>query len=228
MAEDDEDIVDADILEESQPSKLSSKDKIDAVLGITGGKSVDEFLDGLSLDTEAIHETLSAIDDQVQTSLQNIDQAASSIQSQSEQGSSLLEIKNIDLSLREVEDMISLSKKMFKHIAESILTTDLVDSELVQAASKLLESIHVNIAEFIQLYRSKQQFVDKIKVMIFQQEQKKELMLLKHKLDLEKIQAKGDKEDPKAVEAEGMVSYSQESIIKAMNTHDDDDKEDEV
>lgn len=227
MAEDDEDIVDADILEESQPSKLSSKDKIDAVLGITGGKSVDEFLDGLSLDTEAIHETLSAIDDQVQTSLQNIDHAASSIQSQSEQGSSLLEIKNIDLSLKEVEDMISLSKKMFKHIAESILTTDLVDSELVQAASKLLESIHVNIAEFIQLYRSKQQFVDKIKVMIFQQEQKKELMLLKHKLDLEKL-SKKDAGDPKTVEAEGMVSYSQESIIKAMNTHDDDDKEDEV
>lgn len=223
MAEDNEDIVDADILEESQPSKLSSKDKIDAVLGITGGKSVDEFLDGLSLDTEAIHETLGAIDDQVQTSLQNIDQAASNIQSQSEQGSLILEIKNIDLSLREVEDMISLSKKMFKHIAESVLTTDLVDSELVQAASKLLESIHINIAEFIQLYRSKQQFVDKIKVMIFQQEQKKELMLLKHKLDLEKI-SKKDAGDPKAVEAEGMVSYSQESIIKAMNTHDEDEE----
>ena len=42
---------------------MSSKEKIDAVLGITGGKSVDEFLDGLSLDTEAIHETLGAIDD---------------------------------------------------------------------------------------------------------------------------------------------------------------------
>jgi hypothetical protein len=42
---------------------LSSTDKINAVLGITGGKSVDEFLDGLSLDTEAIHETLGVIDD---------------------------------------------------------------------------------------------------------------------------------------------------------------------
>ena len=60
--------------------------------------------------------------------------------------------------------------------------------------------------------------------MIFQQEQKKELMLLKHKLDLEKIQAKGDKDDPNVVEAEGMVSYSQESIVKAMNTHDEDEE----
>lgn len=127
----------------------------------------------------------------------------------------------MDLSLREIEDMIGLSKQMFKHIADSILTTDLVDSELVQAASKLLESIHVNIAEFIQLYRSKQQFVDKIKIMIFQQEQKKELMLLKHKLDLEKIQMKGTNSgDPEAIEVEGMVSYTQETIVKAMNDHD--------
>lgn len=222
----DIDIEDIKSNEDLKQHKISSTDKINAVLGITGGKSVDEFLDGLSLDAEAIHSTLGAIDDQVQNSLQSIDQAASKIQSQSEEGSSILEIKNIDLSLKEVEDMISLSKKMFSHIAESILTTDLVDSELVQAASKLLESIHINIAEFIQLYRSKQQFVDKIKVMIFQQEQKKELMLLKHKLDLEKI-SKKDAGDPKAVEAEGMVSYSQESIIKAMNTHDDD-KEDEA
>ena len=51
----------------------------------------------------------------------------------------------------------------------------------------------------------------------------KELMLLKHKLDLEKL-SKKDAGDPKAVEAEGMVSYSQESIIKAMNTHDEDEE----
>ena len=47
-------------------------------------------------------------------------------------------------------------------------------------------------------------------------------MLLKHKLDLEKL-SKKDSGDPKAVEAEGMVSYSQESIIKAMNSHDEDE-----
>lgn len=205
----------------AQP-KVSSTDKINAVLGITGGKSVDEFLDGLSLDADAIHSSLTAIDDQVQSSLDSIDQAAMAIQSQSGEQSSILQIKSIDLSLQEVEDMIGLSKKMFKHVAESILTTDLVDSELVQAASKLLESIHINIAEFIQLYRSKQQFVDKIKVMIFQQEQKKELMLLKHKLDLEKIEKK-DASDPKVLEAEGMVSYSQESIVKAMNHYDSED-----
>ena len=32
----------------------SSKEKIDAIFGITGGKSVDDFLDELSLDTNKI------------------------------------------------------------------------------------------------------------------------------------------------------------------------------
>lgn len=152
---------------------MSSKDRIDAVLGITGGKSVDDFLDSLSLDTESIHTTMSSIDDTVKTSIQQIDDAAMQLQKcssseiQDTNSSSILQLKNMDLSMQQVEEMIELSKKMFKHIAESILTTDLVDSELVGAASKLLESIHINISEFIQLYRSKQQFIDKIRVMIF-------------------------------------------------------------
>ena len=32
----------------------TTKEKIDSILGITGGKSVDEFLDGLSLDANRI------------------------------------------------------------------------------------------------------------------------------------------------------------------------------
>lgn len=58
---------------------MSPKDKIDAVLGITGGKFVDEFLDSLSLDTEAIHGTLESIDDKVKDSLTSIDETASQL-----------------------------------------------------------------------------------------------------------------------------------------------------
>lgn len=49
------------------------------------------------------------------------------------------------------------------------------------------------------------------------------MMLLKHKLDLEKLEKKSAADDPKMVEAEGMVSYSQESIIKFMNTATNED-----
>lgn len=75
----------------------------------------------------------------------------------------------MELSLKEVEELISLSKQMFKHIADSILSSDLIDSELVHAASVLMESIHINIAEFIQLYKSKQAFVDKVRFAVLQQ-----------------------------------------------------------
>ena len=89
--------------------------------------------------------------------------------------------------MKEIEDMIELSKKLFKHIYNNIITSDLLDSELIESAAKMLESIHINIAEFLEMYREKQRFIEKIKLMIFQQEQRKELMLLKHKYDMEKI-----------------------------------------
>lgn len=55
----------------------------------------------------------------------------------------------MDASLREVEEMIDLSKQLFKHIYENIVSSDLLDSELVEAAAKMLESVHVNIGEFL-------------------------------------------------------------------------------
>jgi sensor c-di-GMP phosphodiesterase-like protein len=55
----------------------------------------------------------------------------------------------MELSMKEIEDMIDLSKKLFKHIYMNITSSDLIDSELIAAAAKMLESIHINIAEFI-------------------------------------------------------------------------------
>lgn len=49
--------------------------------------------------------------------------------------------------------------------------------------------------------------------MVFQQEQKKELMLLKHKLDMEKLQMKAN---DGAVDAENLVEYSVEDITRAL------------
>ena len=61
----------------------------------------------------------------------------------------MLDIASMNKSLKEVEDMVSLSKSILSHVANSILATTLIDSEAVQAYSKLLESIHLNIVEFI-------------------------------------------------------------------------------
>ena len=57
--------------------------------------------------------------------------------------------------------------------------------------------------------------------MQLQQEHRKELMELKHKYDLELLNAKnGDKSNE--IDAENLVSYSQESIIKMMKQIDNE------
>lgn len=69
--------------------------------------------------------------------------------------------------MAELEDIVNLSKDIIRHVHASILATPLIDSEAVQAYSKLVESIHINIAEFISIYRDKQNFANKIRYALF-------------------------------------------------------------
>lgn len=94
--------------------------------------------------------------------------------------------------MKEVEDLIFTSKKMFKHIYENIITSDLIDAEVVSAVAKLMEGIHINISEFISMYKDRQKYIDKIKLMVFQQEQRKEMEELKHRLAMERMKSKID------------------------------------
>lgn len=190
-----------------------SKEQIDAVLGITDGQSIDDFLDGLGSDTASLSSTFQTIDSGVKGAVEKIDESFKQVQAQPDSSASILAIKDIDLSLKEVEELIDLSKKLFKHIYQNVITSDLIDSEVVGATAKLLESIHINIAEFLSVYKDKQKFYDKIRVMVFQQDQKKELMMLKHKLDMEKAAAKLD---DGAIDAETTSVYNQEDIVKLL------------
>lgn len=198
--------------------KLTSKQKIDQLLGIESDQSIDSFLEDLSEQTIKINETFQEIELDVKDKLQEIDKNI--VKVQSGKTDSILALQNMELSMKEIEDMIDLSKKLFKHIYMNITSSDLIDSELIAAAAKMLESIHINIAEFIQLYRDKQHFIEKIKVMIFQQEQKKELMKIKHQYDMEKLQMKNT--DKEAENAE-MIAYSIEDITRII--HQDELKE---
>ena len=193
----------------------TQQEKIDAVLGITGGKSIDEFLDGLSLDNDKIESTMQTIDSTVKSELSSMPDCTNNMTS--------IQLSSMEESLSRIEDMVELSKSVLRHVAESILATPLIDSEAVQAYSKLMESIHINIAEFVTLYKDKQSFVNKIRYAMFQQEQKKELMLMKHKLDLEKIKAK----DVNSVDANvvDVNSWTQEQIIKALEKNEENDSE---
>lgn len=196
---------------------MTTKEKIDQVLGITSGSSIDSFLSDLDIETNDVKQTFSDIDETIKTDLDIVDKKLELIK-QDGSPADLLVMKDISTSMSEVESLIVQSKQIYQHITESILGTDLVDAELINAAAKLLESIHINISEFISLYRDKQKFVDKIKYAIFQQEQKKELIMLKHKLDMEKLQCSAKQGEPgQVIEAEGgMVPYSTADISKLL------------
>lgn len=46
----------------SAPHIATQQEKLDAIFGITGGKTVDEFLDSLTLESGNVQKTLDAID----------------------------------------------------------------------------------------------------------------------------------------------------------------------
>lgn len=199
----------------------TQQEKLDAIFGITGGKSVDDFLNDLSLEANDVQDAMSSIEQNVKDQVEKLDAYEVSIQT-GQSTDVMLDIASMSKSLKEIEDMVSLSKSILSHVANGILATSLIDSEAVQAYSKLLESIHLNIVEFIQVYKSKQDFMNKIKYALFQQQQKKDLMLFKHNLELEKIKLKNG---PEAIEADSVStrSWKQEEITKILNEQQDDE-----
>lgn len=199
----------------------STKQKLDEMFGITDGKTVDDFLDGLNLDAQKIEDTMSSIDDGVKTQMKQIDECSKGIMENP--GDSVLQIKTMDDSLKQVEDLVVLAKGIFKHVYESVMASDLIDSELVQSLANLMEGIHLNIQEFISLYRDKANFVNKIKTLVFQQQQKKELMRIKHEYDMEKLKFK---DGPQTIDAESTVVFDIDSIVRQLDEKKKDENAD--
>lgn len=189
------------------PHIASQQEKLDALFGITNGEDLDTFLSGLSLD-EAVQkkdEALSAINE-LSTLEQDMQQKMDAIESASTSLAMPMDMLSVQMctmehSLKELEDIIDLSKDIIRHVHQSILATPLIDSEAVQAYGKLVESIHISIAEFIGIYRDKQNFINKVKFSMIQQEQKKELMRYKTDLTIELMKAK---EGPKSIDADSV------------------------
>ena len=128
------------------------------------------------------------------------------------------ELKQEIINQKKLLKHIRARKQIFKHISDSILATDLIDSELVHSAAVLMEGIHINISEFVSLYKSKQNFIDKVKFSILQQQQKKELLQFKHDLDMQKLKTK-DPDQVVDVTGESKV-FRQEDIINALKDID--------
>ena len=164
---------------------MTTKEKIDQALGVSCGKSMDQMLDELDVDSAQVTEALDGLDRAAGGAFDKVDQAAAALQRGV--GAGALAIGDMTASLKEVEDMIGQTKLVFRHIVENITSSDLIDSELVHSAAALVESMHLNVAEFISLYKQKVKFVEKVKLMVLQQQQRIELAELKHRQNLELV-----------------------------------------
>lgn len=195
----------------------STKQKLDEVLGIKDDQSIDDFLDDISLNAEQLSSTFESVSEQVKSDLTNVDTKLAEINS-GNQTDIQLAMNDLASSMKEVEDLVVLSKQMYKHIYENFCSSDLLDSELIGAAAKLLESIHINVKEFIDMYRERQRNIERLQQQQAKFEHDVFMENLKHKHAMERIQAKGD---DGAIDVEsGMVNFSQDEIIKALAKED--------
>lgn len=190
------------------------------MFGIPSDGSVDDFLNKLSSNpdqtVQQMSEGMNDVANGVKDALAKVDQGLAQLKTTSNIAPETL--VDLNSSMQQVEELISLSKDMFKHIYEAITTTDLVDSELVSSASQLLTAIHENMSEFITLYKERQAYIDNIRILVLKQEQKKELMALKQKYDIEKLQAKLDNNATDT----NAIAFSVAEMTKMLNDADEE------
>lgn len=142
--------------------KQTSKEKIDAVLGIKDNQSIDDFLDNIEIDADKIQNKVEQVSAQINEKIKSIDNNITDIKNGSDE--TILLMSDMQTSMKEIEDLVVLSKQMYKHIYKNICSSDLLDTELISAAAKLLESIHLNIKEFIDLYKDRQKSIEQIQL----------------------------------------------------------------
>lgn len=191
-----------------------STQKINEALGI---ESIDSFLSSLDIDDEKIDQ-LNKVDEQVKGDLEKID---AQMDNYKNGGIEKVNLDDISTSLGHIKELVDVSKETIRYIYQQIIDSELVDSELVGSFSKLLEAVHIQISEYIGLYKDRQNFYYKVKLEAIKQQNKLEQMKLKQEFDLEKIE-KSKKND--AVTVDNMkISYSQEDIINQLEDNDSQD-----
>ena len=186
--------------------RYMSRKELDKALGID---SLDSFLSDLNVEDEA--GKIREVDEKVRESVDRID---SQMEEYRKNGIQAVDVSNIGSSLGELRELIDVSKGTIRRIYDQLADSEMmIDSELVGSLSKLLEATHLTVSEYINLYRDRASFYDKVRLEMLKHEQKKELLERKHQMDLEKIDRKNEGQE---VESENLIGFSQEDIVKTL------------
>lgn len=192
---------------------MTPKEKLDKALGISDGKSMDDFLDDLDLRNEDHQKAISKIETTIKDTIQNIDSSISELQDQNSLKNSGI-TDSIQNSINDINELVNLSKQIIKHLYTDIVSSELVDAELVASTASFIQATHDNIKEYVELYRDRLKFFDTIKLEMIRHQNRKSEIELKHKLDMEKINA----QNPINTPPENMKQFSSEDIVNALKT----------
>jgi hypothetical protein len=185
---------------------MSTK-KLNEALGID---NIDSMLEDMNIDDDV--QQLKDIDAQMDQNVEKIDTQMANF---TEGGIQKVDITDISTSLNEIKDLINVSKDTIRHVYEQITSVELVDSEAVQALGKLIEATHLTISEYINLFKDRLAFYDKVRFEAIKHKNDMEKIKYKHDLDMEKLNAK---QGP-AVEVtnNNVNAFSQEDVIKMID-----------
>lgn len=194
---------------------LTPKQKLDKELGIDSSSSIDEFLAKLSVEDDSASKSIQAIDDTIKDTVEDVDKSIANFSTSDT--NSVLTIKNIETNLNGINDLIDISKDIIRQIYTNISSSDLIDPEIIASAATFIEACHSNIKEWIDLYRDRIKFIDKVKFEMLQQQHKKELIQFKHDLEMKRI--KESSIEAKETENHNGILYSTEDIIDELNNN---------
>jgi len=192
----------------------TAKAKLDAALGISSNSSIDDFLNSLTMENDSAKNAVNKIDDTVKEEVSVIDNAIKDMtMGGDDYNKKALSLIAIETSLKNIDELISISKEVIKHIYENIVCTELVDSELIHAAAAFIESCHLNVKEYIDLYKDRLKFYDKVRFEMIQQQNRLQVLREKHKLDMEK-------KESGAIEVPAdMMSFDHDKIINDLKNN---------
>lgn len=158
--------------------------KLNEILGIADNTSIDDYLKEVDIEE---------VKDNFKTSLTKFEDDTKNInhflqeEGLSDKAFAVLETKLTD-SLNSIDELVTLSKEFIKQVYEYVESTELIDSETIQSAASLIESCRSSIREYLEIYRDRMEFYDKMRLEFIRHKFASERMKLKHEYDLEKIQ----------------------------------------
>jgi hypothetical protein len=190
--------------------KRTSTQKINEVLGIS---NINDILESLNVEKndDALNKTLIEIDDHVKNQMEVINKQTQLYQT----GQNNFNVHTMESALNEISSIIDVSKGIIQKVYDYIITSDLMDPDVIGSAAKMIEATRIAVSDYVEMYKSQIAFFNSIQMEMIKQNNKKELLLYKQQLDIEKaIKLNGD--DTGSPDDVNMMEYTQERIIQAL------------